>query len=308
MANLYWSIYKNLEYEVLSLAKLIHFDDNQLSVYSVRIADLLIRCAVEIEAISKDLYEKNGGNMVDDDGKEKQLLFDADCLNFLEDKWRLGKKQICIISMDSYFENEENKVLTPLHKANIRGKCDWKKAYQAVKHNRSKNLQKASIKHLLRALAALYLLNIYNKADSPILLGKTQKLSDLTFGSKIFTATSTSYTSEFPYKEIILDDNALSATYIIKQTNESYRNYYDEVKMGFDKQKNILFTSGYERRTNEDEGYEDIEYSELYRIAAEFGGSDLVQKVSNAETKSKAVNFLQYEAVLNKNPVIRFTP
>jgi hypothetical protein len=61
MSNLYWVIYKNLEREVLHLGDLIHFDDKQLSVYSIRISDLLIRCAVEIEAISKELYVKNGG-------------------------------------------------------------------------------------------------------------------------------------------------------------------------------------------------------------------------------------------------------
>ncbi len=41
MSNLYWAIYMNLEKEVSALADLVHFDDNQLSVYSVRIADLL---------------------------------------------------------------------------------------------------------------------------------------------------------------------------------------------------------------------------------------------------------------------------
>lgn len=56
MTNLYWPIYKKIEKEIVELSNHIHFDDNQLSVYSVKIVELLIRCVVEIEAISKDLY------------------------------------------------------------------------------------------------------------------------------------------------------------------------------------------------------------------------------------------------------------
>ena len=55
MTNLYWPIYKKIEKEIVELSNHIHFDDNQLSVYSVKIVELLIRCVVEIEAISKDL-------------------------------------------------------------------------------------------------------------------------------------------------------------------------------------------------------------------------------------------------------------
>ena len=38
--NLYWSIYENLEAEVLRLADDIFFDDDQLDVYSVTIGIL----------------------------------------------------------------------------------------------------------------------------------------------------------------------------------------------------------------------------------------------------------------------------
>ena len=306
MANLYWSIYKNLEYEVLNLAKLIHFDDKQLSVYSVRIADLLIRCAVEIEAISKELYEKNGGSMIDEDGKEKQLFFDTDCLDFLESKWTLGKKNVLIVGTDTYFENEVSRTLAPLFKANLRGKCDWKKAYQAVKHDRGKNLQKASVKNLLSALAALFLLNVYYKANNAVFLNKVQKLSDVNFGSKMFEIKTSICTFEFPNKGCSLDEECICATYIIKQTEDSYGKYYNEVKIGFDKQLSLLYDNGYERVENEDGELEDVDYADVYKIAAELGGSVLVQKILSAETKSKAINFLCYEAILNKSSRISF--
>ena len=51
--NHYWPMFKNLEEEVIELTKYVQFTDDQLGVYSIHIADLLVRCAMEIEAISK---------------------------------------------------------------------------------------------------------------------------------------------------------------------------------------------------------------------------------------------------------------
>lgn len=164
MTNLYWSIFKNLEKEVISLSEFVHFDDNQLSIYSVKIAELLIRCSVEIESISKDLYFRLGGTIPTD----RDLYFDTDCLQLLEDNWLLSKKKVILAASNFYFQNDSNRVLTPLNKANRRGKsgADWKKAYQAVKHNRVDNLNKGNINNIIRSLAALYILNIYFKEEN----------------------------------------------------------------------------------------------------------------------------------------------
>ena len=182
MTNLYWPIYKNLELEVIELSNKIHFDDSQIGVYSVKITELLIRCSVEIDAISKDLFFRNGGI----EPTIGDLYFDTDCLNLLENKWLLSKKEVLVSSSNFYFTDAENRILTPLRKANLRGtsSADWKKAYQAVKHNRSVNLSKGNIKNLLRAMAALFLLNQYSKNEIYDLSEKnsesfTKDLSDL---------------------------------------------------------------------------------------------------------------------------------
>ena len=39
--NLYWSVYQNLEKELIELTNHIHVDDKQINVYSMKIADLL---------------------------------------------------------------------------------------------------------------------------------------------------------------------------------------------------------------------------------------------------------------------------
>ena len=55
--NLYWNVYKSLERELLSLAEIIHIDDSQLDVYSMKIADLLIRTTVEIDCILEKVIQ-----------------------------------------------------------------------------------------------------------------------------------------------------------------------------------------------------------------------------------------------------------
>lgn len=181
MANFFLPIYQNLEKETLKLAENIFFNDEQLSVYSIKVAELLIRTVVEIESLSKELYVKN-------DGKKEKPFFDRDCLDLLEKRWTLSKKQVIITSPWLDFQQTENRILIPLHNANQCGPKapDWAQAYQAVKHDRSKNLKRANIKMLIRALAALYILNIYNKTDQEIKREATPQ--DTSFGSQIFSA------------------------------------------------------------------------------------------------------------------------
>lgn len=192
--NLYWSVYKNLEKEFLKLSDYIYFSDDQLGTYSVFIADLIVRCSVEIEALSKELYGMLGGNMlpVDPQGNARYLYFDTDCLALLEQKWVLSKKQIAVSAANFYFADEKNRILTPLHKAHKRGTSGskWKQAYQDVKHDRRNKLKKASIENLLHALGALYILNLYygnEKIDIGRVYLNDQKF-DNRVGSEIFSA------------------------------------------------------------------------------------------------------------------------
>lgn len=218
--NFYWSVYKNLEKELITLSNQIHFDDKQLTVYSVKISELIIRCAVEIESIAKDLFLENGGIMP----TEGDLYFDTDCIELLENKWQLSKKQVIISAQNFYFQKDENKILTPLKKANKRGTngVDWKKAYQAVKHNRTYNLAKGNLKHLIRVLAALYLLNIYYKKDH-FDLGKDSQATSfpINLGSEIFSiklSKNISVDANGVYKK---PDDFEETVYFSKWTDES---------------------------------------------------------------------------------------
>lgn len=187
MVNLYWPAYKRLENEIVSMTSDIKFDDDQICVYSDKFLEILIRTSIEIEAISKELYLNSGGKEIE---PESEMFFDTVCLQFFEEQWNLSKKIVLVNGVVFSFEKEENKILTPLKKANKRGSsgAKWKQAYQAVKHNRSKNYKLGNMKNCITALAALYILNIYYKdeifqfADS-----KDVNNFDQTQGSTIFS-------------------------------------------------------------------------------------------------------------------------
>ena len=76
-SDIFWQTYLSLEKEFINVSNFIFITDeitthehgkeitqpcnSQLETFSPYIADLLIRCCVQIEAISKELYYDNGG-------------------------------------------------------------------------------------------------------------------------------------------------------------------------------------------------------------------------------------------------------
>ena len=76
-SDIFWQTYLSLEKELINVSNFIFITDeittherglevtkpynSQMETFSPHIADLLIRCCVQIEAISKELYYENGG-------------------------------------------------------------------------------------------------------------------------------------------------------------------------------------------------------------------------------------------------------
>ncbi len=205
--NLYWPVYKNLEHEILALADVIHICDDdakvkytcdaisdnnvtgkeieitikqpQMSVYSVRISDLLFRVCTEIESLIKDLYREERKDDPDSPGK---------AIIELEHLFLLSKKMINVVAPTFYLQRTENKTFAPFgyssHDSN-----DYYSAYNALKHDRVKNINKASIHILMRAMAALYILNIYYR-NQKFLVKNDKEIweFDKSFGSSLFSA------------------------------------------------------------------------------------------------------------------------
>lgn len=199
-SDIFWQTYLNLEKEAIEVSKYIFFTDEvlvngkggivaqscntQLETFSPHIADLLVRCCVQIEAISKELYFDNGGTKARGDSS---ILFDEDCLKLIDIKWQTHNKTVMVVAQFFNFVKDENRILKPLKEAHKRQGTYWEKAYQAVKHDRYSSLHKGNVKAFIHALAALYLLNLYYRNDSWVTKYQDISKLDYSMGSAIFT-------------------------------------------------------------------------------------------------------------------------
>lgn len=300
--NLFWPVYLNLEQEVAALSYQIHFDDHQLQVYSLKIAELLIRVSVEIEALAKELFFLNGGT-VSANISNRNLYFDTDCLELLENKWLLSKKIVLVTAANSYFEMEENKVLTPLYKANKRDAPDWKKGYQAVKHNRSRDLKKGNLKNLIRAMAALYMLNLYYRDEKPTVDRITP--SSVSLGSSFFSV-KVSFVSfdTFSGKEEP-PDRLVSSVCLQKLIDRDFTKVVIAGREDSAKQKNAIETSNEFAVYLQNNPSCSFSGKHLMDVCKDIGGVEFMQKIRRIADRSQRVCFeSQHELVLNKNTTV----
>lgn len=305
--NLFWPVYRNLEKELLQLADYIHFSDDQTKVYSMHIADLIVRCSIEIEAISKELYLELGGNQfpVNDSGIKRDLYFDTDCLDLLEKHWNLSKKQVIVSATTFYFLAEANRNFSPLHKANKRGTSGskWKQAYQAVKHSRKSSLKMASIENLLHAMGALYILNLYYR-DEIFDIGRVY-MSNNKFDNRvgsdvfsIFTYNATSLEMSTCMDDSCItqheDNNLDKSIYIIKYDDKSFK----EMHENFCKDNKITLNNfnnspEIKKFLKENPGYKT---ESINKTCIDAGGINLFKKImyfshtgNNRDAKTEAV-------------------
>lgn len=245
-SDLFWQSYLNLERSFIELSEYIFITDSyiskkdgsyieqprpqQLETFSPRIADLLVQYCVQIEAISKELYYEIEGSTKH--RGDETILFDTDCLKEIDKIWNTHDKTVIVTAFN--LSNSDNKILKPLHNAHKQGKPYWKKAYQAVKHDRYNCLSMGNVKALLHALSALYLLNLYYRKDRWIMSYQDIGKLDMSCGSKIFAVN--------PPKTNKDDGTALWDTgnipivgdspYIITYTNSTYERITNLRKQG----------------------------------------------------------------------------
>ncbi len=183
--GMYFQIYKNIENEVLKLSESILFIDENLNVCSQIIADLIIRCSIEIESIIQDLYREGRKELhieVKDSPKPGK------CIQWLNKQYILEQKTIGVVSTSFYFCIDDVMHFRPFDYEDS-SKEDYYKVYCALKHDRKKNIKKASLFVLIRVLGALFILNIIYK-NKRIDLGQEDRYGknlDKTGGSDIFS-------------------------------------------------------------------------------------------------------------------------
>lgn len=158
-------------------------DDNQLSVYSLEMADLICNIFASIEGLSKDIYkylsnketgiqplieheEQRINSIKGTKAELREPKFDEDALKSLDLIWDLSSKKI-EVSSDLIFFTKELSLIKPLNKIICCNDCcndrSLNDAYQSIKHNRIANIKKATVKNVIEALGALYILCLYGK-------------------------------------------------------------------------------------------------------------------------------------------------
>ena len=248
-SDIFWQTYLNLEKELIEVSKYIFVTDeitkveqgvettcsckSQLETFSPHIADLLVRCCVQIEAISKELYHDIGG--VKPKGSNT-IFFDEDCLKEIDIKWETHNKKVLVVAPYFNLTKEENRELRPLKEAHKRQGTYWERCYQAVKHDRYLSMPMGNVKALLHAMAALYLLNIYNRNDSWVI--KYQELSkqDFSLGSSLFAVKppvsgqlwygNKAQKSESPFVVTYQEDVYKRIEEIQRKESEALNNYW----------------------------------------------------------------------------------
>lgn len=153
--NLYFTIYQRIEKEVIDLTSYIYFSDEQINVFSLSIADLIIRCSIELESIAKDIYRERNGSDPQKPG---------DAIIQLDEHWNLSQKVLTVISPYTHFKKSFSPSFAHFNYKD-HSKEDYYSTYNAIKHDRAKNISKANIDTLVRVLGALYILNLYYKNE-----------------------------------------------------------------------------------------------------------------------------------------------
>ena len=304
MRNVFWPVYLNLEHELLDIARTIHIDDNQLDVYSMRICDLIVRAVIEVEAISKELFFANGGTLPE----EQQFpYFDTDCMKLLVDKWCIDKREVIVTSTVFDLQSDENKIMRPLHKSHKRGTsgADWCQAYQKVKHDRANQLKEGKLKYFIRALAALYVLNIYYRDESlPLEHDSTGNSHDFSMGSSIFSVRCHGKGSVVNADgSYVHADDYDACVYLSVPDKELYKQAVDEIKLIETEATQLAVNESNEELKSQSNPVGYFNANGQKRL------NELNQKYQSEVSQRRGVNIgkimirMNYDGVLNKHQI-----
>lgn len=214
--NLFFPIYKKLEDEFIELSYYIMIDKRQLKVYSIKIADLILRTVSEIENISVALCNKEKIKFRDGKNKIRTWVNFNEYIDELDKIFDLKKK---LVSFD--FINCDSNTFISKHKPFKKTKIKenqkekeifkWYYAYNKIKHDRIKYFKMANLENLIDSLSALFMLNIYLK-DEVFYATENDKISEITNKIESFSEVfSIDYSVEsdiFPEREGFFDSKS----------------------------------------------------------------------------------------------------
>jgi hypothetical protein len=198
----------------------------------------------------------------------------------------------------------KNRIQTPLRKANKMGSSssDWQKAYQAVKHNRVKNLSKGNLKNLIQGLAALYLVNVYYKDTIFQSISDSSGTNfDSSMGSSIFSIKTHQNNGIHPELEYNKLEDFDECTYLIKAADKTRKELQKTM---------AIFNDEYQEKISQNTAEEVAKSIKEQQIFVNEDINILIQKIRDKSLSQvnkeilintkKSSDELKYEAVLNK--------
>lgn len=297
--NTYWPVYKDIEVNFDKLMYSIHISDDQLYVYSTQISDLILRSAIEIESIAKELYKDNGGT------KTGNLKYDEDAIQHLNRRWNLENKIVIISSSKCYLTKRTLKpFLKNAKKTDTeRMTYSWNNAYQNLKHNRGNSLHFGNIKNLFEILAALYILNIYYKNET-FKLEKDYNANSFqpNLGSNIFSIQLSKNKGYSSTGEYMKEKNFDESIYITKWIDKSINEFMGFKNKSSKKLKELIIAnSNFQNYVNKN-GIDNLNASMIESIIGRQDFWNMLNEADNFADLNILKNF-RYEAILNKNGI-----
>lgn len=172
------------------------------------------------------------------------MYFDGDCLKLIDDTCNISSKIVLILSPLFNLTDENNKIIKPLKNAYKRKGTNWEKAYQALKHDRYSSIHYATIRNLIHALGALYLLNIYYRDISFYAKYIDVNKLDLSLGSSIFSVKR----PKEDYVNEVINGNEFNgkltadeSPFVLKYKDEIYKEIIEDNKKGLQEKNEYLY-------------------------------------------------------------------
>ncbi|GAX47127.1 hypothetical protein [Pseudolactococcus reticulitermitis] len=269
-SDLYRVSYEEIEKQIIDLSYDISFDDINFDsgVHSLKIANLILGCARQIESISKDLYFDSIDLKFENDERKKRdkVYYDYDCLYKILTDWDLENREVNFILMSATVSKSEYKIYKPFkHTLKKKNKKDyplytWNEAYQALKHDYLESItQYANLYNLVSIASMLFLLiGYYSISEQARIIRKPElEESDLfVYKSRLFSLNTVSfckvsnilnkidlrqksgidecsiivkYTDEF-VRKIETQDGISSVTFQVSQSPEGKIEQFEEVE------------------------------------------------------------------------------
>lgn len=147
-----------IQSDLIKLFEFIEPSDINLTTYSFRIHELLMRTCIEIEANFKAILQENIYSPVYKKGEKQGQLRP-------ESKWNIDDFKIVNKThhLDNYnvelpFWTGKKGKIQPFENWALGQPLTWYEAYNKSKHNRLNSFQKANFSHLLEAFTGLFVL------------------------------------------------------------------------------------------------------------------------------------------------------